>query len=336
MKIINLIMLVLLLVTRTSFANTHHEYNDILIVIAAPSVHDPYYENHFEQLIAFDIQYAQAVMGKDNIVVLADKDTLPYLKNKLPEDIVLEADVKDIWMRDFSPVFPSQVKFAYDRPQTPTINQSFLTFTAENDLQFTHSPLKIDGGNVVDNQQGQYVLTEKVFERNPQFSYSQLMSTLKATLNATHIAIIPMDEEFLGHSDGMVMFVDEHTLIMNDYQEDPEFKISVKKSLREGLSSAIAIHEIEGAGYGEPYGEYASACGIYVNSVVTPHYVYMPTFGQPIKDKSALNKIQSLTEKTVVPVDAQHICSLGGSIRCLSWQLTGKNAQKLIEAAKKY
>lgn len=316
-------------------SNSADDPNRTLIVIAAPSVHDPYYKANFEKLIAFDIQYAQAVMGKDNVVVLADKDTLPYFKDKLPQDILLEAELEDIWMRDFSP--PSnQVKFAYDRPQTPSINQSFLTFAAENNLQLTQNPLKVDGGNVVDNQKGQYILTEKVLERNSTQSYEQITSALTTALGATNIAIIPMDEAFLGHSDGMVMFIDENTLVMNDYQNDAAFKNDVVQALKEGLSASVTIHEIEGTGYGEQYGEYASACGIYVNSVVTNKYIYMPTFGNPAKDNAARDKIQSLTQKTVIPIDAQNVCFLGGNTRCLTWQLTGDNATKLIEAARQY
>jgi agmatine/peptidylarginine deiminase len=316
-------------------SNVHHA-DKMLIVISAPSIQDPYYKDAFNDIIEFDVQYAKAIMGKDNVVVLADKDTLPYFKNKLPHDILLEAEVEDIWIRDFGTVHPSKMlKFAYDRPSETSIEQSFVTFAKENLLDFSSSTLKVDGGNVVDNNQGRLILTEKVLARNPTLSYDQVIAQLKSELNATEIAIISMDETFLGHSDGMVMFVDEDTVIMNDYKGSPDLKAEVLAELKEGLTG-VDIHEIDGAGYGEQYGNYASACGIYVNSVVTHRYIYAPTFGTPDKDTAAVQKIQSLTDKTVVTVDTQKVCYLGGNTRCLSWQLTGENAKKLIEAARRY
>jgi len=53
-----------------------------------------------------------------------------------------------------------------------------LGFAKENNLQFTNSSLLIDGGNVVDNDK--VILTEKVLERNPSLSKSQIITTLKA------------------------------------------------------------------------------------------------------------------------------------------------------------
>jgi agmatine/peptidylarginine deiminase len=318
-------------------ANTNeHKKGKMLIVISAPSINDPYYKDNFQRIIDFDIQFAKSILGKDNVVVLVDKETLSYFKDKLPKDVLLEAYVNDIWIRDFSTVHPSKmIKFAYDRPDTPSIDKSFRAFTKENELHFKESNLKIDGGNVVDNNNGKLILTDKIMERNPQLTTPSLISKLKQELGATEIAIIPMDEEYLGHSDGMVMFVDENTVIMNNYKGDPSFKNSVLSTLRKGLPHAKIV-EIDGAGYGEAYGAYASACGIYVNSVVTYNYIYMPIFGKAAEDNAAMQTIQSNTNKTVVTVNAKNVCFLGGNTRCLSWQITGDNARKIIEAARLY
>jgi agmatine/peptidylarginine deiminase len=316
-------------------ANEHKE-GRMLIVISAPSIEDPYYKDNFQKIVDFDIQFAKSIIGKDNVVVLVDKETLPYFKDKLPKDVLLEADVYDIWIRDFATVHPSKmVKFVYDRPETPSIDESFRIFTKENELQLKESNLKIDGGNVVDNNNGKLILTDKIMERNPRLTTSSLISKLKQELGATEVAIIPMDEEYLGHSDGMVMFVDDNTVIMNNYKGYPSFKKNVLRKLRKGLPQ-VKIVEIDGTGYGEEYGAYASACGIYVNSVVTYNYIYMPFFGKAAEDNAAKQTIQSNTNKTVVTVNAKDVCFLGGNTRCLSWQITGDNALKIIEAARLY
>ncbi len=306
-----------------------------LIVIAAPSVEDPYYKEAFQGIIDFDIQYANAVMGHDNIVVLADKKTMPYLQDHLPSDILLEAEVLDIWMRDFTTVHPNKmVQFTYDRPDEPDIQKSFTSFTRENKLSFRQSSLKVDGGNVVDNGAGKVILTEKVFARNPDLTEDEVLKELEKVLGAKEIAIIPMDDDYLGHSDGMVMFVDDNTVLVNNYPDDPAFKHEILTILKASLSK-IEIVTIEGDGYGVNYGKYASACGIYVNAVVTRSYIYAPIFDNS-KDKRAIDTMRRNTRKTVITVNAEDVCHLGGNVRCLSWQLTGGNADKLIESARLY
>ncbi len=305
----------------------------MLIVITAPSVNDEYYKDSFNGIIDFDIRYAKAVMGKDNIVVLADNDTLPYLRGKLPEDILLEAEVQDIWMRDFTTVLPSKmIQFVYDRPSETSVQKSFDNFATRYGLEFEKSDLKLDGGNVVDNNNDKIVLTEKILSRNPGLTENQIITKLKQVSGAAYVAIIPMDEEYLGHSDGMVMFVSDNKLLVNNYPDDPLFKADVIKALQEGLPGA-EIAEIQGTGYGAEYGSYASACGIYVNSVVTYNYIYVPVFGKA-EDDDAVKTIQSNTGKTVITINAEDVCFLGGNVRCLSWQTTGENARKLIEAAR--
>mgnify|MGYP000250563296 CR=1 FL=1 len=90
------------------------EQNKDLIVIAAPSVHNEYYKDNFQDIIDFDVAYANAVMGKDEIRIVVDKDTKSYFENRVPKDILIEADVEDIWMRDFTTVNPhNPVLFRY-------------------------------------------------------------------------------------------------------------------------------------------------------------------------------------------------------------------------------
>ena len=51
-------------------------------------------------------------------------------------------------------------------------------------------------------------------------------------------------------------------------------------------------------------------------------------------ETAALQIIRDNTYKTVIEVDARNVCQMGGSVRCLTWQLTGANADNLIEAAR--
>jgi agmatine/peptidylarginine deiminase len=81
------------------------------------------------------------------------------------------------------------------------------------------------------------------------------------------------------------------------------------------------------------YDGFPSAAGIYVNSIVTEKYIYMPTFGKP-EDTQMLKLIQSYTSKKVISVYSAEVADLGGSVRCLSFQLKGELAEKLITLAR--
>ena len=85
------------------------------LVLSVPSVKNDYYKKVHQQIVDFQVAYAKAVMGHDNIVVVADKKTMPLLKGKLPESVLLEENIDDIWMRDFTTAIPSQpVRFSYE------------------------------------------------------------------------------------------------------------------------------------------------------------------------------------------------------------------------------
>jgi len=96
----------------------------------------------------------------------------------------------------------------------------------------------------------------------------------------------------------------------------------------------INILEIEAEYSLEIWKDFVSACGINLNSTVTSNYIYMPVFGNS-NDEKSIDAIAALTDKEIIPINAEGVCFMGGSVRCLSWQVTGENARKLIEAARK-
>ena len=68
----------------------------MLLVLSAPSVNNNYYYEDFYEIIDFMVDYANTVMHNDNVVVVADKATMPYLKDKLPKDVLLKSKIKMI------------------------------------------------------------------------------------------------------------------------------------------------------------------------------------------------------------------------------------------------
>ena len=311
----------------------------MLIVITAPPSGDKYYKNVYDKIIRYDIEYTKKVIGKDNIIVLGDKKALSILKKELPENILLEANMRDIWMRDFSTVNPyNPVQFRYaaaaqggSQHDADWVQKGFNNFTAKLGIKYPKTKYILDGGNLVDNYKDKAIVTERFLEDN-DISYDQGKEILKKILDVKFVAIVPSDdEEGLAHADGMVMFINDNTVAVNKYTGD--FRLSLISELRESFPK-IKIVELETEYDNKIWDEnFSSSCGIYTNSIVTENHIYMPIFGSDL-DQKAIEKVQKNTKKKVIPINASSVCFMGGSVRCLGWQVTGKNAEKLIDAAK--
>jgi len=314
-----------------------------LIVIAAPSVTDTYddaYEAElFEGIIEFDVAYANAVYGRDNILILVDAETRPYLEGRVPSEILVDAIPQHIWMRDFTTVNPHKpVQFRYtavtldnNQREADGIQADFNHVLNRAGASFSRAKyngrwLLLDGGNVVDNYAGRVIVTERFLEDN-DLSMEEGKTALRELLDAEEVAIIPSDEPIMAHSDGMVMFSDENTLFVNRYEG--RFRRAVLAELKAAFPG-IRLVEIDPVWDKES--EF-SACGINLNATVTSNFIYMPHFGDVASDE-AMELISKHTAKTVVPVPANGVCKLGGSVRCLSWQQSGRQGEQIFTRLK--
>lgn len=297
---------------------------EMTIVLSLPSIHDEYYEEVFNDIVDFQSTYARTILGNDTVLVLADADTMPLVKDRFSESVLVEADVHDIWMRDFTTVNPyDPVQFVYDGTYFPEsdiprgIQESFNTFARERGIAFRKTEYILDGGNIVDNFNGAIVATERFLEEN-NLTHAEGVQVLKETYGAEYVAIIPYDDDIMGHADGMVMFVDD-VLFVNRYDEP--FRSEVLRRLQDGLPEKVTIVEVDAEFEIAQWKDFASACGIYLNAVVTPQHVYVPTFADAAADEAFIALLKQHTDKTIHAVPAQGVCFMGGSVRCLSWQI---------------
>ncbi len=323
------------------YANQHRDDRQ-LIVLSAPAADEPYYRDVYDQIIEFNIAYAKSIMGKDNVVVLGDKKALALFAKELPEDILLEAPMYDIWMRDPTTVNPhNPVQFRYaaaaqggDQVAADEVQNKFIDFTDRLGIHYPGSDLILDGGNLVDNHKGRVIVSDRFLQDNG-LSKTEGKAVLKELLAATEVAIIPSDDpEGLAHADGMVMFIEDNVLAINKY--DGELSGLREEIFAELHASfpGIEILEIPVQFDDEVWDkDFASACGIYANALVTDQYVYMPVFGESL-DSDVIDLVQANTSKVVVPINAESVCFMGGSARCLGWQISGTPAEKIITAAR--
>lgn len=312
----------------------------MLLVLSAPSVSESYYSSAFNLIVDFQINYAKSIMNNDNVVVIVAADTKHFYEGRLPEDVLITADIYDIWMRDFTTVNPeSPVQFTYTwasmtSAQSREVQGSFSQFASNIGIIKTNTDLLIDGGNLVDNYKGRVITTTRFLEDNG-LSYAEGVAQLKSILNATEVAIIAPDEEVLAHADGMVSWIDANTLMINDYSEDQDFRNLVMDELKAAFPD-VNIIEVPVQYVTNAPGQwdgFESACGINLNATTTYNNIYVPVFNMS-HEQEVLNLMRENTSKKIIEVNAEGVCAMGGSVRCLTWQLTGANAEKMILAAR--
>ena len=318
-----------------------------LIVLASPQSEDTYYAKMVDDIFDFHINYAkQIIKNGDKVLILTDKYLYPDYVKAIGQNHVVIAPMQDIWMRDFSSANPDQpTLFRYTaagqggtkkaQAISDDVQSDFKLYSQKAGLKFIQTQLLNDGGNWVEDGFGNVVISTKFLSDN-RLSEKVAREKLIALTNAKHIAFIDADEQGgLEHADGVVSFVDQNTLVMNTYPEDPDYTKKLKADLIRGIPN-IKIHEIitpyDGSQiYDKKFG---SACGLYTNMLVTPEHIYFPQFG--IKEDSvALQQIRVITKRKVIPVQSNHVCHMGGGVRCMSWQLRGENAELLLNYVNK-
>lgn len=307
------------------------------IVIVAPSVNDTYYAPVFEQIIAYDVAFVNKVRQYTNVVLVVDASTMSHVRGRVPEANLLQATVNDIWVRDFGAVFPNNpVNFRF-RPNymnsgdAAWIGNSFNRLARTLDLPLSSSSLVLDGGNFVHNGVDKAIVTTRIFADNRNLSETVVDRQLREATGVSKIAYVPEEAgDTTGHSDGMVMWLDANTLLVNEYHEP--FRSQVLAPLQTAFPN-VTIIEIPVDYTHSAWQGFVSACGLHVNSLVTDTHIFLATYGQA-NDVVVQQIIEAATNKTVVPIDASNVCQMGGAVRCLSWYAKGETAVKLIAAAR--
>ena len=238
-------------------------------------------------------------------------------------------NTRDIWCRDYMPVQINDnccVRFEYfpDYLLDPKYIHS-LTNNKEveikDEFKMIDSPLIIDGGNLVCSRNF-LITTDKTFTDNQHlFSESQITEKLKEMLNVKEVIIIPqMDEDYTGHADGMVRFLDDRRLIVADFSM--ESRAWRQKFEMAGLSEKFEIIEFPNypSEITNANGD-ATAIGNYINFTQVGNKVLFPQF-EIEEDQYALERAREiLCPLKVIPVKCRDIAMEGGGLHCISWNV---------------
>ena len=233
---------------------------------------------------------------------------------------------KDVWVRDFLPVQADHDRFVKFRFAPAYLRGFEHLLTGEEICQripFLGRPqfaaIRLDGGNLVASR-SLAVLTERVYRDNPGWRRADFRKALCELLAVKECLFIPVEPgDLFGHADGMLRFLDERTVVVNDYARvHPGYGRRLNSVLtRAGLRLETLPY------FPEPTAEggVPSCVGNFVNYLRVGNLVLIPSYGRP-EDEPARQRLQGMVPTcTVVPVECAGLARRGGGLHCASWSV---------------
>lgn len=268
---------------------------------------------YFSKRLETDLRFSETCTHITNIL---RSNTIKY-------DFLHET--KDIWARDYMPIQISDnkyIEYRYDPDYLQGTRQGYRDLKTYPDivcstinLKTVKSGIILDGGNVVKSSNC-VILTDKIVKENRLFcSKSELIGRLKDLFEVDFIVLIPWDtiEEY-GHSDGILRFIDDTTVLVSGiYESDKKLLFRLKQS---GLNWEFLRFNLRNRDRRN---------WAYINFLQTKDLILLPKFDIE-EDNQALDQIKNYfpdyeREHKIFQVDMTQIVKYGGALNCITWTI---------------
>lgn len=238
-------------------------------------------------------------------------------------------NTRDIWCRDYMPVqnrMGELIQFTYN-PSYLKGNKEWEESRSDvhdvcsaNSITPIFSDINIDGGNVV-LFGDKAILTDRIFQENPDYEKNILVSELEELLKAKVIIIPAFKTDITGHADGMVRFVDKNTILGNDLNIEYKY-------IRDGINKACISNGLRyiNVPFFEPKydkNHEMNAIGIYVNYLEVDNLIVLPKFnvdGNHDEEVESLFKM-IFPDRIIETVDYNEVAIEGGLLNCTTWTI---------------
>lgn len=246
---------------------------------------------------------------------------------------------RDIWARDFMPVQVADnsfIEYRYDpdylQGEENRIIKTYPDIVCDAiGLKTLKTDIVIDGGNIIKSK-NTVILTDKVLIENEGiYQPSQLIDKLKKLFEVEKIVLIPWDEanDYFGHADGMIRFVEEKKVILQGYFDyySKKFKDRLFNALKENNIEWICLK------YDVPK-EDINKNWAYINFLQTKDLIIVPQLGID-EDEQALLQFKSIfadyaERGRIFQVDMSAVVEEGGALNCISWTIKRSSTNKLL------
>lgn len=234
---------------------------------------------------------------------------------------------QEVWCRDYMPIHVGECRYVgfnfrpdylWDKPslhkyitkQELAVEYLSIDFSDKVDLF-------LDGGNYV-RCGDKVVMTDKIFSENPNWRPLALINRLEEAFMA-ELILLPWDMvEPFGHSDGMIAWLDDNRILLNNYHQLEKTKNHpFTTRIYKILSSQFDIVELVYEGRLSRY----SWC--YLNYLETDDAIFLPAISlshDEENDKAAFALFQSIFQnKKIKQVFALPLIQRGGALHCATW-----------------
>lgn len=254
---------------------------------------------------------------------------------RIGQNISFLPKTNDIWARDFMPIQISDnqfVEYRYDpdylqgnskEKQTRELKSYPDIICTEMNIPTIKSDLIIDGGNIVKSE-NTIILTDKVvWENKRNYSKKELVNTIKESFEVENLSLIPWDKDCIfGHSDGMVRFINNNTVLISGFYEQADKKFM--KEILKPLEKAKLNCEWLRCSDKETEENIA-----YINFLQTKDIILLPSLNKDEDDK-AFEKISDFfpnyaINNKIKKIDMREIAKNSGALNCISWTIKTQN-----------
>jgi agmatine/peptidylarginine deiminase len=234
---------------------------------------------------------------------------------------------KDIWCRDYMPVQVGIGAFVRFRYEPDYLRGYEHLITRPGDIAAipeiegcTSSEIDLDGGNVVGHD-SRCIVTDKIFCANRGVSRAEVMETLRGLLRIEELIVIPKEPyDVVGHSDGVVRFLDEGTVAINDYSRiDAAYRRRLTTVLRRSRLKWVEVPYCPREGR---RGQLPPAFGNYVNFLRVRGLIVMPSYGITEDDEARRIIAEAAPGSIVRSLDCSGLSMEGGVLNCATWGLS--------------
>ena len=255
---------------------------------------------------------------------------------------------KDVWAKDYMPLQITHdkfVQFIYDPAylKEEAIFEGEYGPPADFDGTFEYlktdpttvcemlgietykSKLVIDGGNVI-KWTNKAILSSRIYKENPDFSKNELHELLKKELEIEELIIVPEQPyDYTGHADGIIRFIDENRVFINDLSE---YSKTYQSKLLKALAKAnleyieLPIDTIRGE-----YGFMPVIYGLYINYLEMEQGIIVPSFcDREVFEVMQIFELREIFEpvfpnKKIIFVESSEIAANDGILNCISWAI---------------
>ncbi len=243
-------------------------------------------------------------------------------------DYRLLKGTKDIWCRDYMPIQTESgklIQFRYEpsylkgKKEWEDSRSDWREVCRENGFEPVFSNINLDGGNVL-LCSGRAIISDRIFTENPEYTNKeQLVKELSDLLEAEVIIIPAQNDDYTGHADGMVRFVNHDTILGNNRADEYKYWVNgIEKVLKENNLKYIDVPFFYG--YKDPK-HLDNAIGIYVNYLEVGNLIILPVFEvEGNKDAEAIATFKQIfPEKIIETINYNDVALEGGVLNCSTW-----------------